>query len=179
MKIWPLQRHRTGAFAAFGTIEEAAQAVVGMLRANLATLVRCECLNGEAMRATNKKFGTTLQEKPTLFLEFQANEIEAALANAHEAQRVCEGLGCTQFSVAEDGTALDELWEARRGCYLASLDYRGEPTDPGRPKDKVYISDTCVPLSRLAECISETEEDFLENDLCPIMCCHVSDLCSC
>jgi len=42
-------------------------------------------------------------------------------------------------------------------------------------RDKVYISDTCVPLSRLAEAISQTEADFLAHGMCPIMCCHIAD----
>ena len=40
--------------------------------------------------------------------------------------------------------------QARRGCYLAAIAYR----EAEGAKDKVYISDTCVPLSRLAEGIS-------------------------
>lgn len=39
----------------------------------------------------------------------------------------------------------------------------------------MYISDTCVPLSKLADTISSTEADFVKHGLCPIMCCHIAD----
>ncbi len=185
LRVHPMPTCRAGALASFGSIGEAAAATLGLLRAQLATLVRCECLNADGIRATNKKFGTELVAAPTLFLEFQANEPAAALGDAARAAEVAAASRCLSWSLAENGAALDALWEARRGCYLAAISYRddqggqkgggGGGGGSGRGKDKVYLSDTCVPLSRLADCISETEEDFLRCGMCPIMCCHIAD----
>lgn len=157
---------------AFPTIEHAARCTVLLLRAQLGTLVRCECLNADAVLATNKKFETTLDSVPTLFLEFQCNELAQGLHDAETAEHVANQSGCTRWCLAKDGSELDRLWEARRGCYVAAISFR-EHED--QEKDKVYISDTCVPLSKLAECISETEADFVEHGMVPIMCCHIAD----
>jgi D-lactate dehydrogenase (cytochrome) len=200
LKLHPILATRCGAFVAFPAIEDAARATVGLLREQLATLVRCECLNADGVAATNKKFGTALDAVPTLFLEFQSNERASGLRDAGVAEAVARKCGCTAWSLAEDGAALETLWAARRGCYLvscptstfptresaiacthtlttlsratqASMAFREPPPDADPDeRDKVYISDTCVPLSRLAEAISQTEADFLAHGLCPIMC---------
>ena len=40
---------------------------------------------------------------------------------------------------------------------------------------QVFLTDTCVPISRLAECIAETERAFTEADLPCIICAHIAD----
>jgi D-lactate dehydrogenase (cytochrome) len=47
LKLHPILATRCGAFVAFPAIEDAARATVGLLREQLATLVRCECLNAD------------------------------------------------------------------------------------------------------------------------------------
>ena len=120
LKLHPILATRCGAFVAFPAIKDAARATVGLLREQLATLVRCECLNADGVAATNKKFGTALDAVPTLFLEFQSNERASGLRDAGVAEAVARKCGCTAWSMAEDGAALDTLWAARRGCYLVS-----------------------------------------------------------
>lgn len=55
------------------------------------------------------------------------------------------------------------------GCYLASMKYRGPSPD------LVYISDVCVPLTKLATCISEMEKFFLSAGFPCLLCAHISD----
>ena len=74
-------------------------------------------LNGDGIKATNRKFNTTLQPIPTLFLEFQSNELATNLRNAETAAAIAQKNGCLLWQVAED-SALDALWEARR--YISS-----------------------------------------------------------
>ena len=64
---------------------------------------------------------------------------------------------------------MDQMWAARRGCYLAAGKYRE------MKGDSVYLSDTCVPISKLAESIAETEKDFVSNDLPAVICAHIAD----
>ena len=111
LRLHPVPPVRCGAFVSFPDIAAAATCTVRMLRAQLATLVRCECLNADAIRATNKKFGTTLQDVPTLFLEFQASSAQQAMGDAAAAGAVAKEVGCTAWSVASDGASLDQLWE--------------------------------------------------------------------
>ena len=64
-----------------------------------------------------------------------------------------------RYDFADKGEELDKLWEARRGCYLAAMSFRDQRGD------RVYLSDTCVPLSHIAQMVSETEADFKVGDL--------------
>ena len=80
--------------------------------------------------------------------------------------------GCPvdQVRYAAEGGELDELWEARRGCYLAAMRYRGLPGG-----DRVFVSDVCVPISCLAECVAEAEADCHRLGLKCVICVHIAD----
>ena len=47
------------------------------------------------------------------------------------------------MSAQQDAAEMDQMWAARRGCYLAAGKYRE------MKGDSVYLSDTCVPISKL------------------------------
>ncbi len=47
-----------------------------------------------------------------------------------------------------------ELWQARHDAYWACVGLR--------PGAKAFATDVCVPLSRLAECVTETQRDIAE-----------------
>ena len=65
---------------------------------------------------------------------------------------------------AEDRT---KLWEARHNAYFAGLQLR--------PGCRAISTDVCVPISRLAECVSETMKD-VAGYLCPVpLLGHVGD----
>jgi D-lactate dehydrogenase (cytochrome) len=66
--------------------------------------------------------------------------------------------------VAEERT---KLWKARHDAYWASLTLR--------PGAKGLSTDVCVPISRLAECIAETEADIAEMGLIAPIVGHVGD----
>jgi D-lactate dehydrogenase (cytochrome) len=70
----------------------------------------------------------------------------------------------------ERAVGLDErarLWHARHDAYYAALALR--------PGSRGYITDVCVPISRLAECIAETLEDVQPSPLVAALVGHVGD----
>jgi len=80
--------------------------------------------------------------------------------------------GCASESVtfASDGAQLDEVWEARRGCYLAAMRYRGV-----KGGDQVFVTDVCVPIPRLAECVAGAERVCHGLGLKCVICAHIAD----
>ena len=56
----------------FPNVRSAVEAVVGALRVDPPSMLRCELLNAEGVRCTNELYGTTLACVPTLFLEMVA-----------------------------------------------------------------------------------------------------------
>jgi D-lactate dehydrogenase (cytochrome) len=162
---------RCGAFIGFANLHDSATATIALVQASLATLCRCELLNADGVRATNKKYGTTLDVRPTIFLEYRSTKtsLEGCLADAAIGEEVMKKHGAKQYKFADKGEDLDRLWEARRGCYIAAISYRE------LKGDRVYLSDTCVPISHVAQMLSETEDDFTKAGFPCIICAHIAD----
>src|SRR5690606_37790986 len=59
------------------------------------------------------------------------------------------------------------LWKARHDAYWASMTLR--------PGSKGLSTDVCVPISRLAECVAETEADIAEMGLVAPIVGHAGD----
>ncbi len=59
------------------------------------------------------------------------------------------------------------LWEARHNAAFSTLTLR--------PGASMIPTDVCVPLSRLAECVTETQRDIAENNLIAPIVGHVGD----
>jgi len=156
-------------------VRAAAETVVAAVNANLGTLLRCELMNDEGIRCTNAVFATTLAEAPTLFLEFIGNTREAAEGDWTAMLALALERGARSYKFAASGEELDELWDARRGCYLGAMRYRGILQGDPKRKEKVYVGDVCVPVSKLAQCVSETEADFKAAGFPCVMCAHISD----
>lgn len=171
VRIHPYLSYRAGAIVGFETITTASKAVILLIQ-RINYLVRCELLNAEMMKCNNRIYSTKHQERPSLFIELQTveedyNEVEINLQRAVQLLQSVEGFIYCQISKNEE--ELDEIWSARRGCYYASKAYRE------KKGDVVVITDVCVPLSSLPQCISETEEDMINHNVAPLICAHIAD----
>jgi len=169
LKLRTIPKVRCGAFVGFENLHDASTATIGLVHASLPTLCRCELLNTEGVKATNKKFGTELTPRPTIFLEYRGDSLDICTSEAARGEAVVKANKAKEYKFAGKGSELDKLWEARRGCYLASITY------DDRKGNKVFISDTCVPISNVARMVSETEADFTKNDFPCIICAHIAD----
>jgi D-lactate dehydrogenase (cytochrome) len=123
-------------------------------------------VNALQMRALNNYSNLGYPEGPCLFLEFHGSD--AGVAEQAEAfGEIAAEYGGGPFiwtSVAEERT---KLWKARHDAYWASLTLR--------PGTRGLSTDVCVPISRLAECIAETEADIAELGLIAPIVGHVGD----
>eukprot|EP00928_Gymnodinium_smaydae_P058344 TRINITY_DN4154_c0_g2_i1.p1 TRINITY_DN4154_c0_g2~~TRINITY_DN4154_c0_g2_i1.p1 ORF type:complete len:293 (+),score=72.81 TRINITY_DN4154_c0_g2_i1:168-1046(+) len=165
LRVFPRPTERCGAVVPFPSIGAASSAVVALRAAALGTLVRCELLNAMMVDATNRKFEKSLPLRDTLFLELQSRDAGLNRADLERVRSIVRQHGAEGWRSAE-GDALDDLWEARRGCYFASLHYY---------KSKVYFTDGCVPMDRLPKCLEDTEKDFADHGIQMMVCCHIAD----
>lgn len=149
----------------FPDVASAVQAVIEILTAGI-PMARLELLDEIQMVAVNRYSGLNYRESPTLFLEFHgsatgvAEQTEAARAIIRRHTR-------DEFQWATDDAERRRLWQARHDAYYASLALR--------PNGVGYVTDVCVPISNLAECIRRSKETLKSTRIPAPLFGHVGD----
>jgi D-lactate dehydrogenase (cytochrome) len=129
-------------------------------------IARSEYLCEASIRAINAHSGTSLREAHTLFLEFQGSE-SAVREQVQTVQALAADQGGLDFEWATRPEDRTRLWKARHHAYYACKS--------ARAGSEVVTTDTCVPISRLAESI-EGARRILEAATFPAMVFgHVGD----
>lgn len=149
----------------FPSIDAACRAVITTIQMGI-PIARIELVDDVHIRAFNAYSGLELKEAPTLFVEFHgttagtAEQSELFGAIAEE-----EGGGPFDWSPREENR--NRLWQARHDAFWAA-----KALVPGKD---AFATDVCVPISRLAECVTETQRDLEENRLFGPIVGHVGD----
>jgi D-lactate dehydrogenase (cytochrome) len=153
------------AACSFESVRGACQATILAIQTGI-PVARIELLNAAQVRACNSYSKLALPETPLLLLEFHGSENEVAeqSRNFSEIARECGGGDFIWTTKPEDRT---RLWQARHDAYWAVKSLR---TGSG-----VVATDVCVPISRLADCVTETEADLLGLHLLAPIVGHVGD----
>lgn len=150
----------------FATVEEAVRAVIATIQAGI-PIARIELLDGLAMRAciAYSKLAD-VEPAPALFVEFHGSPAAVAdQAGTAAAIFASEGGGALRWAEREEERR--QLWKARHDAYHAL-----RALTPGK---EVFVTDACVPVSRLAECIAGASADAEASGLaCPVIG-HVGD----
>ena len=153
------------AACSFESVRGACQATILAIQTGI-PVARIELLNAAQVRACNSYSKLSLPETPLLLLEFHGSENEVAEQsnNFSEIAKECGGGDFTWTTRPEDRT---KLWQARHDAYWAVKSLR--------PGAGVVATDVCVPISRLADCVTETEADLKRLNLLSPIVGHVGD----
>ncbi|MGR3898797.1 FAD-binding protein [Psychrobacter sp. 1176_08] len=149
----------------FPTIEDACQAVMLTIQMCL-PIARIELLDALQIKACNQYDNLSLTETPTLFVEFHGTEASVQ-EQAQIFTEIIEEFGGKDFSWDTNEAERKRLWQARHNAYHASSALR--------PKASALSTDACVPISRLAECVSETAKDIEASGMIGPIVGHVGD----
>ena len=155
----------SGGVCPFPTLEAACRAVIQTIQIGI-PVARIELVNALQMRAIRSYSKLEYPETPCLFVEFHGSDAGVA-EQAELFGQITEENGGGPFqwtSVAEERT---KLWKARHDSYWSALTLR--------PGAKGLSTDVCVPISRLADCIAETEADIEEMGLIAPIVGHAGD----
>jgi D-lactate dehydrogenase (cytochrome) len=149
----------------FPTIDAACEAVIAAIQSGI-PVARIELLDEVLVRACNAYSKLNLPEQPVLFLEFHGSEAGVAEQSERfgEIAREYGGASFEWATKAEDRT---RLWQARHDALPASKCFR--------PGAQLVVTDVCVPISRLAQCVAETKRDIEEIGLVAPIAGHVGD----
>jgi D-lactate dehydrogenase (cytochrome) len=149
----------------FPSVEAACNATILTIQSGI-PVARIELLDALQVHACNLYSKLGLPETPMLFVEFHGTDAGVA----EQSQRfgdIARELGGGPFDWATKGEDRTRLWQARHDAYWAQ---RGL-----RPSTQPLATDVCVPLSRLAECLTATQRDIADSKLVAPIVGHVGD----
>jgi D-lactate dehydrogenase (cytochrome) len=149
----------------FETVEGACNATILTIQSGI-PVARIELLDALMVRGSNLYSKLGLQESPTLFVEFHGSE-ESVKEQSAAFAGIARECGGADFAWALRPEERARLWQARHDVYWASQTLR--------PGAKQAATDVCVPISRLAECVTETAADVAATGLVAPIVGHVGD----
>jgi D-lactate dehydrogenase (cytochrome) len=165
VRLYGIPEAISAAVCAFPTIEDAVNTVILTIQ-NGVPVARIELLDEAQMAAINKYSKLDHKVAPTLFFEFHGTTAGVA-EQAETVKAIAGDYSGDDFRWATTSEERSKLWQARHDAYYAALALR--------PGSKGWATDVCVPISRLAECISETKRDLANSPIPVALVGHVGD----
>lgn len=149
----------------FPSVDAACRAVMAVIQYGV-PVARIELLDEMSVKAANAYSRLDLPETPLLLLEFHGSEAGVD-EQAETFGEIAGEFGGAGFAAAGSTEERNRLWKARHDMYFASLQLR--------PGAKGISTDVCVPISRLAECVTATQAKAAELGLLAPIVGHVGD----
>lgn len=155
----------SAATCSFATVEEACNAVIMTIQYGL-PVARIELLDALTVEAVNAYSKLSLPVSPLLLLEFHGSEASVK-EQAETFGDIAQEFGGSGFVFTTREEERNRLWQARHDTYWAGLALR--------PGCKGLSTDVCVPVSRLAECVTAAQDKALELGFKAPIVGHVGD----
>lgn len=165
LRLQKLPSHSVVAMCNFKTVKDAADVAIATMLSGI-QVSRVELLDEVQIRAINMANGKNLPEVPTLMFEFIGTEAYA-LEQTLLVQKIANEHHGSDFVFVEEPEAKTELWKIRKEALWAGFAMK--------PDHEAMITDVCVPLSRLAECISTSKQLLDASPLTCLVIAHAGD----
>jgi len=150
----------------FESMAGAANTVIQTIQLGI-PVARIEIIDEVQLQVVNAYSKTDYPLAPTLFFEFHGTsdvDVEDQIRAVEEIAREHGAKGFTWASSLEDRHV---LWQARHNAYYAAV--------ASRPGARAWTTDICVPISHLAECILETQQDLKDASVSAPLVGHAGD----
>src|SRR5262245_51153104 len=165
VKLHGIPEAISGGICPFPSVEAACNATIATIQSGI-PVARVELLDELQVKALNAYSKLTLPESPMLLLEFHGTQA-GVKEQSERFGEIAADLGGGPFRWTANAEERTKMWQARHDAYWACIALR--------PGAKAFATDVCVPLSRLAECVTETQRDIAENKLVAPIVGHVGD----
>jgi len=165
LRLYGIPEAISAAVAGFPSMADAVNTVIQTIQTGI-PVARIELLDEVQIDAVNHYSKLDYAVKPTLLFEFHGTE-RGVVEQAEMVQAIASEFGAGDFRWATKAEDRNRLWKARHESYYAALALR--------PGAKGWATDVCVPISRLADCILETQKDIAEAKLLAPLVGHVGD----
>jgi D-lactate dehydrogenase (cytochrome) len=165
LKLHPLPESVAAAVCSFPDVAAAVNTTIQIIQSGV-PIARCELLDANAVRAVNAHDKLGLKVAPMLLMEFHGSPASVAEQTA-TVQEIAREQGGEDFQWATTPEERTRLWTARHHAYFSGQQMR--------PGCRTVTTDTCVPISRLAEMVTTALAEAEAAGLPHYLVGHVGD----
>ena len=165
LRIYPLPEAMSAAICFFPSIETAVRTVIQTIQLGV-PIARVELLDVHTVRMVNNYAKLGLREEPMLLMEFHGSTASVK-EQAETVQSIADEHGGKAFEWATSPEERTRLWTARHNVYFAGIQ--------SRPGCRAISTDTCVPISRLADALLDSVAEADASGIPYFLVGHVGD----
>ena len=165
LKLYPLPEAVSAAVCSFPSIEAAVRTTIQTIQLGV-PIARVELIDANTVRMVNAHSRLGLREEPMLLMEFHGSPA-GVQEQAETVQEIAAEFGGQAFEWATTPEERTRLWTARHNAYFAAIQ--------SRPGCRALSTDTCVPISRLADCLLDSVAEVEASGLPYFLVGHVGD----
>ena len=165
VRLHPQPEAISAGITSFESLTGAVETVMETIQSGI-PMARIEFADAATARAFNNYANAGMEEKPHLMVEFHGAP-EQVRADAERFAEIVSDNGGSPFRWSDRPEERRALWDMRHKGYYAIL--------AARPGSRALITDICVPISRLAEAVEETQEDLAKASIPGPILGHVGD----
>nr|WP_315209224.1 FAD-linked oxidase C-terminal domain-containing protein [uncultured Albidiferax sp.] len=165
LKVYPLPEAISAAICSFPSIEAAVRTTIQVIQLGV-PIARVELIDANTVRMVNAYAKLSLREEPMLLMEFHGSPT-GVKEQAELVQEIASDHGGQAFEWASTPEERTRLWTARHNAYFAAVQ--------SRPGCKAISTDTCVPISRLADCLLDSVAEADASGIPYFLVGHVGD----
>lgn len=148
LRLYGIPEAISSAICSFRSIHDACLAVIDTIQFGI-PVARIELLDELTVKAVNAYSSLNLPESPMLLLEFHGSQSSVS-EQAESCGEIFAEHNGSKFEWSANHEERNRLWQARHDAYWATLRLRKGATS--------ITTDACVPISLLAECVSNAQE---------------------
>jgi D-lactate dehydrogenase (cytochrome) len=165
LKLYPLPEAISAATCVFPSIEAAVRTTIQIIQLGI-PIARCELIDGGTVRMVKAHAKLNLPEAAMLLMEFHGSP-GSVKEQAEMVQDIADDHSGQSFQWATTPEERTRLWTARHNAYFAAVQ--------SRPGCRAISTDTCVPISRLADCLLDSVTEANASGLPYFLVGHVGD----
>ncbi|RYX96644.1 MAG: FAD-binding protein [Comamonadaceae bacterium] len=165
VKLYPLPEAVSAAICSFPSIEAAVRTTIEVIQMGI-PIARVELIDSNTVRMVNAHSKLGLREEPMLLMEFHGSPASVQ-EQAELVQDIASGQNGNAFEWASTPEERTRLWTARHNAYFAAIQ--------SKPGCRAISTDTCVPISRLADCLLESVTEADASGIPYFLVGHVGD----
>ena len=165
VKLYPLPEAVSAAICSFPSIAAAVRTTIQVIQLGV-PIARVELIDVNTVRMVNAYAKLGLREEPMLLMEFHGTP-NSVKEQAELVQEIASEFGGNAFEWASTPEERTRLWTARHNAYFAAIQ--------SRPGCVAISTDTCVPISRLADCLLDSVAETDASGIPYFLVGHVGD----